>query len=192
VIEAQPFRDEDPDLIDRFRRGDADAFDELATLHRRPIYLVARRLLGSHEDADEAAQLTLLRAWKARGQFRGDAALRTWLTRIALNVSKTMLSNRKMQTDPIEAAAEPRDPAEGAERGLSRGQARERVRLAVVGLPPRQREVVLLKVFSEMTYREVAQTLQLSEGAVKAHLHQAVSNLRRSMSTTREEIEVAP
>ena len=59
-------------------------------------------------------------------------------------------------------------------------------------LPPRQREVVLLKVFSEMTYREVAETLRLSEGAVKAHLHQAVSNLRRSMSSSRTEIEVAP
>ncbi len=51
-------------------------------------------------------------------------------------------------------------------------------------LPPRQREVVLLKVFSEMTYAEVAEVLQLSEGTVKAHLHQAVSNLRRRLAET--------
>ena len=51
----------------------------------------------------------------------------------------------------------------------------------MAALPRRQREVVMLKVFSDMTYREVAQVMQLSEGAVKAHLHQAVSNLRRRM-----------
>ena len=74
------------------------------------------------------------------------------------------------------------DPAERADDGIGRSSARARVRRAVAGLPPRQREVVVLKVFSEMTHREVAAALGLSEGAVKAHLHQAVANLRRRMA----------
>ena len=76
------------------------------------------------------------------------------------------------------------DPAEGSERRLFREQSRQRVREAVSRLPPRQREAVTLKVFSEMTYKEVAQVMELSEGAVKAHMHQAASNLRRLMASS--------
>ena len=84
-----------------------------------------------------------------------------------------MLANR---------APEPVDPAPDSEAGLGRSQARARVRRAVAALPSRQRAVVELKVFSEMTHREVAAALGLTEGAVKSHLHQAVANLRRRMS----------
>ena len=181
MVEQSRYTGDDPALLDRFRGGDPAAFDKLVTRHRRTVYLAARRLLGTHEDADEAAQQALVRAWRARSQFRGDAALRTWLIRIVLNVGKSMIAAKTQQPQPVDEIAELRDPSEDAEQGVSREQARESVRRAVVALPPRQREVVLLKVFSEMTYKEVAEALQLSEGSVKAHLHQAVSNLRRSM-----------
>ena len=81
-------------LVERFRRGEEAALDDIMTRHRRPVYLMARRLLGNHEDADEAAQLTFVRAWRSRDRFRGDAALRTWLTRIVLNVAKSMRTGR--------------------------------------------------------------------------------------------------
>jgi RNA polymerase sigma-70 factor (ECF subfamily) len=170
---------EDEALRDRFRSGDRAAFDEVVTRHRRMVYLMALRVLGRHEDADEAAQQTFVRAWKACRRFRGDASIRTWLVRIVLNVSRTMRARRPdhREFEPETAS----DPACGAEERIRREQLRRRVRTAVDRLPPRQREVVLLKVFGEMTYREVARTMELSEGAVKAHLHQAVSNLRRLM-----------
>ena len=171
-------------LAERFRDGDQAAFEEIVTRHRRTVYSVARRMLRSHEDADEAAQQAFVRAWRSRESFRGDAALRTWLTRIVLNVARTMRGSRwSRQVDADEEGrleALP-DLAEGAEATVRRGQLRRRVRRAVSTLPPRQREVLLLKVFSEMTYREVAEVLGLSEGAVKAHLHQAVGNLRRHL-----------
>ena len=176
-------------LVERFRRGEEAALDDIMARHRRPVYLLARRLLGNHEDADEAAQLTFVRAWRSRDRFRGDAALRTWLTRIVLNVAKSMRTGRA-RVESVELDESLADGADPADERLGLEQARQRVRRAVAGLPPRQREVVVLKVFSEMTYREVAEVMDLSEGAVKAHLHQAVSNLRRLMGS-REEQETA-
>lgn len=175
--------DVDAVLVERSRGGDEGAFDEIVRRHKRFIYLVARRLLGSHEDADEAAQVAFIRAWRALDRFRGEAALRTWLTRIVLNVAKSMRSAQEPE-EGIEACDRLADPGEGSDERMRRKQARQRVRRAVDGLPPRQREVVVLKVFSEMTHREVAASMGLSEGSVKAHLHQAVSNLRRIMAAS--------
>jgi RNA polymerase sigma-70 factor (ECF subfamily) len=100
------------------------------------------------------------------------------LIRIVLNVAKSMRSARRDAEDP-EMLERIVDGREGSEERLRRDELRRRVRRSVATLAPRQREAVLLKVFSELTYREVAHVMQLSEGAVKAHLHQAVSNLRR-------------
>ncbi len=176
---------DDPALVERFRSGDPRAFDEIVGRHRMAVYRMARRLLGTHEDADEAAQQTLVRAWRAREQFRGDAALKTWLLRITINVARSMRAGgRRMES--LDDLLEPVADAPGAEQVIGLEQARRKVREAVLRLPPRQREVVQLKVLSERTHREVAEIMELSEGAVKAHLHQAVSNLRKLMSEMAE------
>lgn len=166
--------------LSRFRRGEPDAFDEIVRAHRREVYRVARRILGSHEDADEATQEAFVRAWRSLRKFRGAASLRTWLIRIVLNVARAHRARRAPTTGLDEigiVAAED----ESADDRVRRSEVRRRIRDAVSQLPPRQREVVALKVFSELTYRDVARVMGLSEGAVKAHLHQAVSNLRRRM-----------
>jgi RNA polymerase sigma-70 factor (ECF subfamily) len=181
AVQPAPAAEEDALLVDRVRRGDAKAFDEIVARHKRTVYLTARRLLATHEDADEAAQIAFVRAWKSLAGFRGDASLRTWLVRIVLNVAKSMRTARRPHA-ALEDVAEPVDPGEGSDEHLRRRQAGVRVRRAVAGLPSRQREVVVLKLFSDMTHREVAASLGLSEGAVKAHLHQAVANLRRTMA----------
>ena len=176
-----------PETLERFRLGDEEAFRDLVEGHRRRVYAVARRLLRTHEDADEATQLAFLRAWKARESFRGDAAFGTWMTRIVLNVAKSMLAAKK-PNDPLEDGLELVDPSQNARQGLELEQARRHVRAAVERLPERQRTVVLLKVFSEMTHREVAAAMELSEGAVKAHLHQAVANLRKTVAPVEAEV----
>ena len=97
-IPAPPI--DDASLAERFRAGDEEAFAEIVTRHRRAVYLMALRLLGRHEDADEAAQLAFVRAWNGREQFRGAASVRTWLIRIGLNVAKTMRAGRRPSETP--------------------------------------------------------------------------------------------
>jgi RNA polymerase sigma-70 factor (ECF subfamily) len=185
---AQPrFASDEETLVARFRAGEEGAFDAIVREHRRAVYMMARRLLPTHEDADEAAQVAFVRAWQARSRFRGDSSIRTWLIRIAINTARSMRAARSgaAGTEPFDDPSVPEripDRTMGSDERLRRRQMRARVRRAVAALPGRQREAVLLKVFSELTYREAAALMRLSEGAVKAHLHQAVSNLRRWMS----------
>ena len=172
-------------LVERFKNGDTEAFDQIVCRHRQVVYLVARRLVGGHADADEAAQQAFIRAWNARSRFRGDSSLRTWLTRIVLNVAKSIRASRRPLED-LQNTEQIGDPGERLDERIRKEQLRARVRRAVEALPPRQREVVGLKVFSEMTYKEVAEVMGLSEGSIKAHLHQAVANLRRIMISGNE------
>jgi len=168
------------------RSGDAASFERIVRENRRTVYLMARRILGNHDEADEAAQIVFVRAWQARRRFRGASSVRTWLVRIALNVAKSMQAARRSVAGPDAFEGIP-DDAPGSEERIRRRQLRERVRRAVTALPDRQREAVLLKVFSDLTCRETADVMRLSEGAVKAHLHQAAGNLRRLMRAEREE-----
>lgn len=156
-------------------------FEAIVREHRGTVYRVARRMLRSHEEADDVTQETFVRAWRALPGFRGEAPVRAWLLRIALNLVRNRVTRRPPE-DPIDDALDPGSTDGGAEGEAERDEARAAVRRAVAGLPPRQREVVILKVFSEMTYEDVAGAMGLTEGAVKAHLHQAVANLRRRMA----------
>lgn len=168
-------------LVARLRRGAPGAFEELIRDHRAAVYGTARRLLGSHDGAEEVAQETFIRAWRGIRSFRGDAAIRTWLLTIAVHAARSYGARLRLE-EGLESAPEPIargvDPAERV--GLE--EARRRVKAAVARLAPRQREVMMLKVFSDMTYPEVARVLGLTVGAVKAHVHQATSNLRRLLA----------
>lgn len=180
MLNRPQFTTEEESLAERFRRGDEAAFERIVRDNRRAVYLMARRVLRRHDEADEAAQVAFVRAWRSRAGFRGASSLRTWLIRITLNVARSMQTARA-EVAGAELLDQVPDGSEGMEERLRRRQLRQRVRGAVERLPQRQKEAVLLKVFSELTYREAAEVMDLSEGAVKAHLHQAVSNLRRLM-----------
>lgn len=168
-------------VLDRCRRGDRSAFDEIVVSHRLAVYRVAHRILGSHAAADEATQETFVRAWRSIESFRGESRIGTWLIRIALNVSRSHRARQRPEIS-LEVARDLADTARSPEAAAVSVEAGRRVRHAVSALPKRQREVVVLKVFSDMTYEEVAGAMGLSVGAVKAHFHQAVANLRRLMA----------
>ena len=172
----------DARIVDRCLRGDRGAFDVLVREHRIAVMAVACRLLGSRADAEDAAQEAFVRAWRSLGTWRRDAPLRAWLLTIAVNVCRTHGARRRGHA-PLEDVPDPIDPGPRADGGLAAEEARRAVRGAVDALPPRQREVVLLKVFSGMTHEDVAGAMGLTVGAVKAHLHQAVANLRRRLAS---------
>ncbi len=171
---------QDRERVARCLRGEPGAFDEIVAAHRWEVYRVARRILGNHEDAAEATQEAFVRAWKGLRRFRGEAQLRTWLVRIALHSALSLRARRDGQ-QPLPDAGQAPEASGGAEEELLRRERETRLRLAVAELPPRQQQVVWMKIFAEMSHAEVAAVMGLSEGAVKAHLHQAVANLRRRL-----------
>src|SRR3989442_11157682 len=122
------------------------------------------------------SQEAFLRAYRGLPGFRGDASFRTWITRIAINLA---LSARRalFATVPIENAAAPKEAAAGPEAAL-----RREVRLAVGGLPPRQRQGPNLKGYEGMKFAEIAQAAGMSIGTAKATFFQAVRNLRTRLA----------
>jgi len=176
-MEVGPDRQQtDERLVARFLQGDESAFDELVVRHRQGVYRLAYRLLGSHEDADDVAQEAFLRAYRGLRGFRGEATFRTWLTRIAINLA---LGARRGRTPsvPLEAVPERRHDANGPDTAL-----KQQVRRAVGGLPRRQRQVLVLKVYEGMKFTEIAQVAGMSIGTAKATFFQAVRNLRSRLA----------
>src|SRR3954452_21371179 len=120
----------DGDLVAATLAGDRDAFGVIVERHRRHVYQLCFRFVGNHEDASDLAQDVFIRAFKSLKSFKGDAALGTWLHRIAVNVSLNKLSAAKAPTQPIDSlvrTSDPRSasPAESAADALLRGERAE-------------------------------------------------------------------
>jgi RNA polymerase sigma-70 factor (ECF subfamily) len=173
---GQDRREDDSTLVARFLQGDRPAFDQLVLRHRLAVYRLAYRLLGNHEEADDVSQEAFLRAYRALPGFRGEATFRTWINRIAINLALNVRHSR-MATVPIEEMTDPQGSPSGPDAALKR-----EVRRAVSGLPPRQRQVLVLKVYEGMKFSEIAQAAGMSIGTAKATFFHAVRNLRARLA----------
>ena len=166
--------------MDRARAGDEAAFAELVQAHQHEVFTLTLRLLGNYELAADAAQETFIRAWRALPNFRGDAALSTWLHRIAVNTSWTVRRKAaRHRTTPLDddivrhGSPEP-GPAEVAENSdLGR-----RLSRVIVDLPAHQRAVVVMKDIYGWSHAEVAEALDISVTAAKVRLHRARRQLK--------------
>jgi RNA polymerase sigma-70 factor (ECF subfamily) len=178
--------DLDARLIERFKGGDREAFDRIVGRYRRDVYRIAYRMTSNHEDADDVAQETFLRAYGALGSFRGDASLKTWLFRIAMNLSINVGRSRagrrteERDLDVLPDAKASEGPT--GERRLLAGEEAARVRGAVASLPPRQKQVVLLRMYEELSFHEIAEVLECPIGTAKANFFHAMKNLRKALA----------
>lgn len=160
--------------LDRLKEGHRDAWDAFVAKHRRRIYAVGYRMTGNAADAEEASQEAFLAFSRGLPSFRGEASPSTFLYRIAIHAS-IRISERRRPQEPLDAEPEAPPPEEERDELLMK------VRAAVLGLPPRQRAAFTLRHYEGLKIGEVAEALDLSEGTVKAHLHQALANLRDAL-----------
>jgi RNA polymerase sigma-70 factor, ECF subfamily len=171
-------------LLAAARDGDEQAFVQLTSPHRRALHVHAYRMLGNLNDADDALQETLLRAWRGLPGYQPRAALSTWMHRIATNVALRMLEQRK-PVEPLDAHLQPYPDRLIDELPTPEEQAiaRERLGLAYVAamqlLPARQRTVLALREGLGWSARETAEALELSTVAVNSALQRARDRLAR-------------
>ena len=171
--------DETPDaeLVRQFKAGSRPAFDRFLRRHQDRIYRLACVSLDDPQQAADAAQETFLRAFSGLGRFRFGAAPFTWLYRTAKNVCREF--NRKRH--PQALGGELDDQHDGAavpDRQVADADCAARVRALVAGLPERQREVVLLRIFEELSVADTAAAMGCRPGTVKALLHKATQRLK--------------
>jgi len=192
-------------LIERCRKGDLTAFDELVAQHQNRIYNLCYWTLGDADEAADAAQTVFVRAFRSFASFRGDAALSTWLHRIAINVTIDAARRRQRAPLPFSAlesddeAARPREldsasihlaaPENSAEEIVTRGERRRAVRAALHELSDHHRTVLVLFDIEGHSYEEIANLLELPLGTVKSRLNRARLALRDKLDACRELFE---
>lgn len=177
-------------LLAGLRRGDERAFEQLVALYGGRLLAVARRLLGSEDEARDALQEAFLQAFRALDSFRGQARLSTWLHRIVVNAALMRLrGQRSRPEEPIEPLLptfrEDGHPTHafaawgpGPETAAARAELAERVRAAIARLPRSYRTVLVLRDLEELDTAAVAELLGVSPNAVKIRLHRARQALR--------------
>lgn len=177
----------DEQLVERFRDGDQSAFNRLVERHQRDVYRLAYRFVGNHADAHDLSQEAFVRVYRSLDRFRGDARFKTWLYRIVVNLSLNHVT-RGRREQPGEVAVE--DLAlPVAPSGLTdvlEAEAREQLRGAIDALPEKQRKTLILKVFHELKFSEVAGIMKCSVGTAKANYFHAVQGLKRRLGADRQ------
>ena len=143
-------------------------------------------MLGDYDDAAETAQEVFLSAYRAIGQFRGDANFSTWLYRIALNHAttrrKTMNTHHQRQV-PIENTEPLSDPQPGPAESMEKKEIRETVQRALNSLSADDATVILLRDLQDVSYDEVARVLEVPVGTVKSRLHRARQALKSELAS---------
>ncbi len=169
--------DADDVLVRRAQRGERLAFEKLVEGHQHRMYTLAARVLGSREDADDAVQEALVRAWLALPKFRGDARFSTWLYRIVVNAAHDVRAKRRDR--PADELPEPADPRDRfAEKELS-GDLQQ----ALNGLDDAYRVAVVLYDVLGCSYAEVAEMTGVPEGTVKSRIFRGRSELAERLGT---------
>jgi len=185
----------DQSLVSAAMAGDVTAFYALCRLHSPRLFCTIRQITRNHEDAEDALQDALLRAFVHLKSFDGRAQFATWLTRIALNSALMILRKRKhypavsIGSDPQDEdrffSWEIADRADDPERRLLKSETTEWVRRAIAELDPIPRVAMEFWNFEELSAREGARRLNISKAAFKSRLSRAKAVLRSELACSR-------
>lgn len=185
----------DEQLLGRFLGGDERSFELLVSRWQRPLFSFACRVLGRPEEARDVCQEAFLRVFSRADRFRAGGRFSTWLYQITLNLCRDILRRRQRweRIMPDEAGAslmegrlqrEAASDAESAEGVVARTWQRLRLRRALAAIPPEQREVVVMKEFQGLRFREIAEILDCPESTVKSRMYYGLVNLRSVLADT--------
>ena len=179
-------------MIASILAGDSQQFHQLIRPYERSLYVMALSMLRNEADAEDAAQEACLKAFRNLASFRADSKFGTWLISITLNVARNRLRrNRLTRMESLDVPPDEqghvspallRDWREVPSEVLERAEVRLILRKAIVALPEIYREVFLLRDVEELSIKEAAATLGVSEASVKVRLHRARTMLQKTLA----------
>lgn len=179
----------DDDLMVRAAQGEEAAYRLLVERWQGPVFGFLERMMRSREEALDLGQETFLRVYAQTKRYRPEGRFPSWLFRIAGNLARSALRRRRvvrwLRFDPaLHDHAVPGDPMD---RRRERAEARRTIRDALARLPDRQRQVVLLRRYQGLTYRQIAEAMGTTVPAIESLLQRAIASLRRDLA--REGVE---
>lgn len=171
------------DLLKKARAGNLFAFEEIVKRYQKRVYGVARRIVGRHDVADDVTQEAFLKAYQALASFDVARPFGPWICRIAANLAVNFVRSPRarerelLEQPPAPEKARAQDPL----GQVLEGEAQQVFARALATLPPEQRAVLVLRAVEELSYREIADALQISMGTVMSRLARAREKLRLAL-----------
>ena len=171
--------------VEAARQGDQSAFEQLVKLYEKRVLALTTRMCKNPADAEEAAQEAFLSAWQGLPFFRGESSFSTWLYRLASNACVDLLrreGRRQSAAGPSlndeEVQLEVPDTAPSPQEQAERSELRQQIEAGLQALTPDHRQVLLLREMHQLSYDEIAQTLDVDVGTVKSRINRGRKQLR--------------
>ncbi|MBN1535837.1 MAG: sigma-70 family RNA polymerase sigma factor [Anaerolineales bacterium] len=173
------------DLIVKAQQGDQEAFGDLVRYFHDRVINVVYRMCGDRYLAEEAAQIAFIKAWQHLSDFRLQTSFRNWLYRIAINTATDIIRKEKPDEnlDDIQLISN----QENGDTHVENEERRQQIRKVVLALPDASRAVIVLREYEGLSYREIAETLDISMGTVMSRLNYARNRLAEMLSGYLEE-----
>jgi len=168
-------------LFEKVQSRDPRAFDELVRRHAPALFSFIIRLVSNSEDAQDLLQDTWVRVWERSRQFQSRSTVKTWIYRIALNLSYSHLNRRKRWSysilEEVRSLVSGSDPVQDTELKFQS----ELLEKSLVELTPRQRSVVVARIYEDLPYAEISASLGCSVNAAKVHFHDGKQRIESFM-----------
>jgi len=181
-------KDTDQALLARYRGGDRDAFAELVVRYQRPVYNAAFWILRKAEDANDVTQDVFLKVAEQADEFDPDYKFFSWIYRIAVNESLNLLRRNRREEALDEEVDLPASERENPEQQAGEAQLARRIKQAMMRMSTNDRMVLTLRHFSELSYQEIGQILDLDEKTVKSRLFEARHRLSHLLQDFRPDL----
>lgn len=178
-------------LLERIRKGETAAFQELVESYKKKVYFLAYDLTGTHQDAEDASQEVFVRVFRSIDRFQSRSKLSTWIYTITANACKDMNKRKKrgrmvaletmedQEGKKMELQIE--DPSGTPQNRLEEKQLASTVEVALGQLSPRERTVVVMRHYNDMMLKDIAGALHISEGTVKSLLFRGLKRLGKAL-----------
>ena len=155
------------------------ALELIMNKYQERLYWRIRNMVSNHEDANDILQNTFIKVYRSLKTFKGDSKMYTWLYRIATNETITFINKKKRKISGISIHNEDLNISNElhSEVYIDENETLNKLKKAMVALPPKQKKVFELRYFQELTYREMSEMLDTSEGSLKASYHHAIKKI---------------
>ena len=180
-------KDDDRELIERAKRGDESAYRELLLKYQRPVFNICLRMVRNHEQAEDLAQDAFVKTFGMLERYNPSYAFSNWLFKITSNLCIDSMRKRKIDTLPMDAPVSSEkgeyerqyeSPTDDPERVMLKGEKMRLLNEAIEALPEHYRIMIVLRHQEDLSYEEIAETLEVPLGTVKARIHRAREMLK--------------
>lgn len=174
-------------LVQKAQQGDYEAFELLVKLHYRNVYNLAFRYMKEHGAADDVVQETWMKVHKSLDSFRGDSQFKSWLFQITRNTALNIIRNNKKH-DGLDPEEEQLGENHQGYESLEGLQSNEILQNAIAQLPPKQKLALELRVFEELSFKEIAEVMDCPFDTAKANYRHALMKLQKILNPKKDDL----